>query len=57
MKQKKSVLNQEMTCSLAADPGITLQGLGGTEDGLIGAIAGLGLASTQNDSRDIMKER
>ena len=52
---KKSVLNQEMARSLAADLGITLQGLGGTEDGVIGAMAGLGLASTQNDGRYIMK--
>lgn len=52
---KKSVLNQERARSLAADLGITLQGLGGTEDGVIGAMAGLGLASTQNDGRYIMK--
>ncbi|MCH8829644.1 MAG: ABC transporter substrate-binding protein [Planctomycetes bacterium] len=36
---------------LAARHGIHLQGLGGTEDGVIGALAAVGLAATGNDGR------
>jgi hypothetical protein len=33
---------------------IRLEGLGGTEDGVIGAMAGLGLASIMNDGRFLL---
>ena len=48
---KYTILNQEKARNLAHNLGIRLEGLGGTEDGVIGAMAGLGLASTKNDGR------
>jgi len=36
---------------LAREHGIHLEGLGGTEDGIIGALAAVGLMTTQNDGR------
>lgn len=45
------VLNQKKARTLAKNLKIRLEGLGGTEDGVIGSMAGLGLASTQNDGR------
>jgi hypothetical protein len=48
---KDTVLNQGKSRTLARNLGIKLEGLGGTEDGVIGAMAGLGLAFTQNDGR------
>lgn len=46
-----TILNQERARILARNLNIPLKGLGGTEDGVIGAMAGLGLASTRNDGR------
>lgn len=48
---KNTVLTQEKARTLADNLNIRLEGLGGTEDGVIGAMAGLGLASTENDGR------
>lgn len=48
---KYTILNQDKARNLAHNLGIRLEGLGGTEDGVIGAMAGLGLASTKNDGR------
>ena len=48
---KYTILNQEKARNLAHNLGIRLEGLGGTEDGVIGAMAGLGLAATKNDGR------
>jgi tRNA(Ile2) C34 agmatinyltransferase TiaS len=48
---QRTVLNQERARTLAKNLGIPLKGLGGTEDGVIGALAGIGLASTRNDGR------
>jgi hypothetical protein len=52
---KTMVLTQERARILAKNSGVLLIGLGGTEDGVIGAMAGLGLASTGNDGRFLMK--
>ncbi len=52
---KATVLTQERARTLARNHGITLKGLGGTEDGVIGSLAGLGLASTGNDGRLLMR--
>jgi len=52
---KKTILTQERARNLAKNSGVRLIGLGGTEDGVIGAIAGLGLAFTGNDGRFLMK--
>jgi hypothetical protein len=54
---KRKVLTQDMARTLAKNCSIRLEGLGGTEDGVIGAMAGIGLASTGNDGRFIQKGR
>lgn len=48
---KSTVLTQEKARTLAKNLGIRLEGLGGTEDGVIGSMAGLGLACAGNDGR------
>ena len=48
---KSTILNQKKARGLASNLNIKLEGLGGTEDGVIGTMAGIGLASTQNDGR------
>lgn len=50
---KNTVLTQDKARNMAKNLKIRLEGLGGTEDGVIGAMAGLGLASTLNDGRFI----
>ncbi|NLA38127.1 MAG: ABC transporter substrate-binding protein [Methanomicrobiales archaeon] len=52
---KKSVVTQGQARGLARAAGIRLKGLGGTEDGVIGALAGIGLAASANDGRFIIK--
>lgn len=53
---KRTVLTQERARDLARNNNILLEGLGGTEDGVIGTIAGIGLASTKNDGRFVLKD-
>lgn len=48
---QQTVLTQEKARTLAKNLEIRLEGLGGTEDGVIGSMAGLGLALTSNDGR------
>jgi tRNA(Ile2) C34 agmatinyltransferase TiaS len=48
--QREFVYQQEAR-NLAAAHGIYLEGLGGTEDGVIGALAAVGLAASGNDGR------
>ena len=52
---KCSVLTQDRARTLAKNLKIRLKGLGGTEDGVIGAMAGLGLAFSGNDGRFLQK--
>jgi len=52
---QRMVLTQERARTLAGNLGIWLKGLGGTQDGVIGAMAGIGLASTKNDGRFLQK--
>jgi hypothetical protein len=52
---KRSVVTQQQARALAENLHIRLKGLGGTEDGVIGAMAGLGLAVTGNDGRYLQK--
>lgn len=52
---KRIVLTQEKARKLARNCSIRLEGLGGTEDGVIGAMAGLGLAITGYDGRFLQK--
>ena len=51
---QRIVLNQNKARMLAKTLGIRLEGLGGTEDGVIGTMAGLGLAKAGNDGRFLM---
>jgi tRNA(Ile2) C34 agmatinyltransferase TiaS len=51
---KNEILNQQLARGLAKNLDIRLEGLGGTEDGVIGAMAGIGLAHTKNDGRFLL---
>jgi hypothetical protein len=51
---KIKLLDQDMVRTLAKNLGVLLEGLGGTEDGVIGAMAGLGLAVTNDDGRYLL---
>ena len=48
---QRELVTQQEARQIAADNGIHLEGLGGTEDGVIGALAAVGLMSTKNDGR------
>ncbi|MCM2466390.1 ABC transporter substrate-binding protein [Methanoculleus oceani] len=52
---KTSIVTQEQARTLAREAGVLLEGLGGTEDGVIGALAGIGLAASGNDGRFVQK--
>lgn len=52
---QRIVLTQNDARTLAKNLGIRLEGLGGTEDGVIGTMAGLGLAKGGNDGRFLQK--
>jgi hypothetical protein len=47
------MVRQQEARDLASAHGILLQGLGGTEDGVIGALASVGLAASGEDGRYI----
>lgn len=53
---KGDVVRQGEARGLARSLGIRLEGLGGTEDGVIGALAAVGLAATGQDGRVIHLE-
>jgi tRNA(Ile2) C34 agmatinyltransferase TiaS len=48
---QRELVNQGEARQLASSEGVLLQGLGGTEDGVIGALAAVGLAATADDGR------
>jgi tRNA(Ile2) C34 agmatinyltransferase TiaS len=52
---KTTVINQQRARIVACKCGIMLEGLGGTNGGIIGALAGIGLAATENDGRFLLK--
>jgi hypothetical protein len=52
---KRTVVDQKRARAVASNAGIRLEGLGGTEGGVIGAVAGLGLAHIRNDGRFLLK--
>jgi tRNA(Ile2) C34 agmatinyltransferase TiaS len=54
---KTIVVTQERAREVAKNSKIRLEGLGGTEGGVIGAIAGIGLASLKNDGRFLLKDK
>lgn len=51
---QEELVTQEEARSLAAFHGVELVGLGGTEDGVIGALAAVGLAASGDDGRYVM---
>ncbi|MFO1022997.1 MAG: hypothetical protein U0903_20220 [Planctomycetales bacterium] len=51
LRAKEAIVTQSQARTLAHDAGMTLIGLGGTEGGVIGALAAVGLAATGNDGR------
>ena len=52
---KCMIVTQQRALSVASNCGIHVEGLGGTNGGIIGAIAGIGLASIGNDGRFLLK--
>ncbi len=52
---KAIVVTQKRAIEVAKNGKIRFEGLGGTEGGIIGAIAGIGLASLKNDGRFLLK--
>ena len=50
-RAQSEIVDQEEAQRLAQESGLTLLGLGGTNGGIIGALAGVGLASSGNDGR------
>jgi hypothetical protein len=51
LRCQRELMSQELPRRLAKEHGIRLEGLGGTEDGVIGALAAVGLAAGRNDGR------
>lgn len=49
-----NVVNQSMARQLAGQTGVLLEGLGGSQDGVIGALAAVGLAAGGEDGRYIL---
>ena len=54
---KTIIVTQERARTLAGNYEIRFEGLGGTQGGVIGAIAGVALASLKNDGRFLLKGR
>jgi tRNA(Ile2) C34 agmatinyltransferase TiaS len=50
-RAQRELVTQREARELAAAHGIHLEGLAGTQDGVIGALAAIGLMSTRNDGR------
>jgi hypothetical protein len=48
---KKCIVTQKRAIELAKNSNIKLEGFGKTKNGVIGAIASIGLAATKNDGR------
>lgn len=53
-KAQQEFVNQKEALWLAQEHGLLLEGLGGTADGVIGALAAVGLAATGEDGRYVM---
>jgi hypothetical protein len=51
LRTKRELVTQDEARRLAARHEIYLEGLGGTQDGVIGALAAVGLLATRNDGR------
>ena len=53
-RAKVDVVRQSEAHEIAVHAGCVLRGLGGTEDGVIGALGGVGLAATGEDGRFVL---
>ncbi|MFZ5856707.1 MAG: ABC transporter substrate-binding protein [Chloroflexota bacterium] len=53
-RAQREFLHQQEPRALAAAHGIHLEGLGGTEGGVIGALASVGLSASGNDGRYVL---
>lgn len=51
LRSQRELVTQANARRIADENGIFLTGLGGTEDGVIGALAAVGLMATRNDGR------
>ena len=56
-RTQHQVVDKEEASHIAADSGVTLLGLGGTHDGIIGALAAVGLAASGDDGRYVLVGR
>ena len=56
-RAKRELVRQAEAREIAQRCGCVLRGLGGTQDGVIGALAGIGLAATGEDGRFILVGR
>jgi tRNA(Ile2) C34 agmatinyltransferase TiaS len=56
-RAQRELVRQQEARALAAASGIALLGLGGDEDGVIGALAAVGLAATGEDGRYVLVGR
>ena len=56
-RAQRELVSQDDARALAAEHGLLLQGLGGDEDGVIGALAAVGLAATGEDGRYVLVGR
>lgn len=54
---KRMIVSMGRAKDVARNAGVRVEGLGGTCGGVIGAVAGIGLASMGNDGRFLMKGR
>jgi hypothetical protein len=52
---KTMIVTQQRALDIACNCGIRVEGLGGTNGGIIGALAGIALASLSNDGRFLLK--
>jgi len=53
LRAQRELVTQQEAHQIAREKDIHLEGLGGTEDGVIGALAAVGLMATKNDGRVI----
>jgi tRNA(Ile2) C34 agmatinyltransferase TiaS len=53
-RAQRKMVSQHEARVLAAEHGLLLHGLGGSEDGVIGALAAVGLAATGEDGRYVL---
>ncbi len=55
LRCQREFVRKDEARQIAAENGVVLEGLGGTNDGIIGALAAVGLMATKNDGRVIYR--